>query len=938
MNQKYKIVINKLTDNITNIRIGNTNKLAIHRNKLVYLYNITYEEQNKSEEGPKILDIKDFVFEQLITYKERNTCKCCLNFMQLVSNNNNFYELVRFNDDLYFKKTVLYKGKDEIEIFISFNESCTCNKLAEYKKNLETKRKHEKEIEDLKKFAEEMKRQSEEREKKLKEEKKKEDEIKNQQIERLKDFNLSIKRQLDMLFRKINEDAQKEKMEKKEKIEKKNKAKNYFLANLPKSIESFYKKNIEKMVSNLRKGINKLFDEKLSFEISKDLIKEIAEEENFALNIKDILENEINSISDKDIVSKINHFNILVMGRSGVGKSTLINKVLKKELAKTKDFDYCTVNIESYESEKVLGLRIWDTRGIEYKYNLDDAFHDISTKINELINEKNPDKYIHCIWFCIKGEKGERLNREIQEIIQNCYNLYTIQKLPIIIVFTNSSSTEESNQFIDFARKEFHKVDDLNYINKVKFVRVLAKAKKTDLGTIKPNGIYNLMEETFDSVKNGMKSSLIESLTQKGKEFIKKKLQKIVDNIEYKEDLDDAPIFNTDPNLPDNLSNKNTFLSDNNYSNNNNNSSEDEDEAIFDPNNFNNLKPSKNKYFSINGSFYGPKPLSNTNWNIQNNNLNPNKLNKTHQFNIFDNFDNFDDDNKVQTPMEEFDIFNLPLNLEKVKYSIKSFKINLQNNCEKIAVKLLHVNVLTNKKLFSKVFNSIENNINIINEKFEEIYEKKGKDIYDKLSKRLLTVLINACSKNDLDKDKYIKIFTEKDLFIMAQNIVDQYFKDRIESKIYEEIQGKIVEKYAEEFKNNLLLYFDELILKNSTISNIFNKQGEENTNLISNRIRSSIFYEKDDPEIVFQKSYQNVNNNFKKDNSIIMDQNSVDNKSIYSKKDNIKKGNNNNYNNNEAYNINKDNNNNNSDEEYDNSLKEVDSDDNNLEKENEDK
>lgn len=311
------------------------------------------------------------------------------------------------------------------------------------------------------------------------------------------------------------------------------------MINLPKVVDDCFHKNFRKMVSNFLKEINKLFDEKISFEqISKDLIKEIAEEENFALNIKNILENEINSISYDDEISKINHFNILIMGRSGVGKSTLLNKVLKKEVAKTKDFDYCTKDIESYESEKVSGLRLWDTRGIEYKYNISDVFKDISEKIKALINEKNPDKYIHCIWFCIKGE---RLNKEIQDIIHNCHNLYNIQKLPIILVFTNSYSTEESMEFIDFARREFQKFDNLN---NVKFVRVLAKDKETDILTIPANGIYNLMEQTFESVKIGMKSSLIESLTQKGKEFINMKLQKIINNIDCKENLDVAPLSN----------------------------------------------------------------------------------------------------------------------------------------------------------------------------------------------------------------------------------------------------------------------------------------------------------------------------------------------------------------------------------------------------------
>ena len=85
------------------------------------------------------------------------------------------------------------------------------------------------------------------------------------------------------------------------------------------------------------------------------------------------------------------------MGSSGVGKSTLLNKVLKKEVSKTKDFDYCTKDIESYESEKVIHLRMWDTRGIEYKYNITNSFQDISAKFNDLINDKNHDKYFHCI-------------------------------------------------------------------------------------------------------------------------------------------------------------------------------------------------------------------------------------------------------------------------------------------------------------------------------------------------------------------------------------------------------------------------------------------------------------------------------------------------------------------------------------------------------------
>ena len=59
---------------------------------------------------------------------------------------------------------------------------------------------------------------------------------------------------------------------------------------------------------------------------------------------------------------------------------------------------------KAYESEKVKGICICDSRGIENgKYNLETAFNDIKNTIESLIKENDPDKFINCIWFCIKS-------------------------------------------------------------------------------------------------------------------------------------------------------------------------------------------------------------------------------------------------------------------------------------------------------------------------------------------------------------------------------------------------------------------------------------------------------------------------------------------------------------------------------------------------------
>ena len=104
------------------------------------------------------------------------------------------------------------------------------------------------------------------------------------------------------------------------------------------------------------------------------------------------------------------------MGNTGVGKSTLLNKVLKEQLAKTDFGKACTQGKpKAYESKNAQGLRIWDTKGIEQgNYNINASNYDIEEAINNLLEENDPDKLIHCIWYCVHSNRF--LNEEINNI------------------------------------------------------------------------------------------------------------------------------------------------------------------------------------------------------------------------------------------------------------------------------------------------------------------------------------------------------------------------------------------------------------------------------------------------------------------------------------------------------------------------------------------
>ena len=123
-----------------------------------------------------------------------------------------------------------------------------------------------------------------------------------------------------------------------------------------------------------------------------------------------------------------------------------MNTVLKEKLAKTDLCDACTMGVpKPYESEKAKGIRIWDSRGIENgKYNLETAFNDIKNTIESLIKENDPDKFIHCIWYCICSN---RFTEEEKNNLKKCYDSY-IEKLPIIVVFTQSQNQIQTDKMI----------------------------------------------------------------------------------------------------------------------------------------------------------------------------------------------------------------------------------------------------------------------------------------------------------------------------------------------------------------------------------------------------------------------------------------------------------------------------------------------------------
>lgn len=337
-------------------------------------------------------------------------------------------------------------------------------------------------------------------------------------------------------WKKINKKI--EEYEKQKKLFKQNEkqAENEFLSDNYQIYDDYLEKNKNIMSSEIEIKLKKLIDENITLDvINDDMISKIVKEEKYVKILREFIDDKIINLNNENI--NINSFNIIILGNTGVGKSTLLNTVLKEKLAETKFGDRCTMGVpKAYESEKAKGIRIWDSRGIENgKYNLETAFNDIKNTIESLIKENDPDKFIHCIWFCIKSN---RFTDEEAENLKKCYDSY-IEKLPIIVVFTQSDNQKQTEKMIEIVRIKLENERRLNCFdgkggNYIKILKVLAEDNENNFGTVKSFGIHNLMEQTYESAKIGIERACTYSLMEQGKEILKEEFREIIKKLKEK--------------------------------------------------------------------------------------------------------------------------------------------------------------------------------------------------------------------------------------------------------------------------------------------------------------------------------------------------------------------------------------------------------------------
>lgn len=219
------------------------------------------------------------------------------------------------------------------------------------------------------------------------------------------------------------------------------------------------------------------------------------------------------------------NIDFIVMGKTGSGKSTLINAVLEENLAPTGTGQAITKKNEVFSKKMMLPIgdtkdgqygmigcqiNMYDTVGLEIDNTITNQTLEEIKKHIEETKAKMANDDIHLVWFCVNN-RSSRFEPYELDLIRK---LSIDHEIPFVIVLTQCFSDEEG-ELEEQIRKNLPEVSRH---------RVLAKDYSTRGGIIASYGLQDLIRVSindYKSLKVNIIEKKIDSLDKNREEQIK---------------------------------------------------------------------------------------------------------------------------------------------------------------------------------------------------------------------------------------------------------------------------------------------------------------------------------------------------------------------------------------------------------------------------------
>lgn len=150
-------------------------------------------------------------------------------------------------------------------------------------------------------------------------------------------------------------------------------------------------------------------------------------------------------------MKEMGHANLIIAGKTGVGKSTLINAAFREDVARTGIGSPVTDkwDLRWYEKPN-FPLRIYDTIGLELDEEKRERSLELIKKVCQDGKKSNdPDKIIHVMWYCVASD-SDRLEKYEADYINS-----VSEEVDVILVVTKSYRKKHSERLIKAIENDY---------------------------------------------------------------------------------------------------------------------------------------------------------------------------------------------------------------------------------------------------------------------------------------------------------------------------------------------------------------------------------------------------------------------------------------------------------------------------------------------------